>query len=61
MAQKTFINSQGKVIARGDITQSFIDLIFNDGTRYYSTQSDRYSTLNFIKSLDIVKVINNND
>ena len=53
---KIFVNSQNKVVARGEITELFIDLILNDGSRYYSTQSDNYTTLNLIRSLDIVKV-----
>lgn len=55
MKQQTFIDSSGKVIARGRITEIAIDLVLNDGTRFYSTKSDNY-TLDFIKKLDIVKV-----
>ena len=59
MAQ-TFVNADNKVVARGTISLAFVDLILNDGSRFYSSQSDNYTTLNFIRSLDIVKV-NNND
>lgn len=58
MAQ-TFVNQNNKVVARGTISLAFVDLILNDGSRFYSTQSDDYSTLNFIRSLDIAKA--NND
>jgi|TARA_R110000868_G_scaffold194209_2_gene439579 hypothetical protein len=55
MKQQTFVDRNGKVIARGRITEIAIDLLLNDGTRFYSTKSDNY-TLDFIKKLDIVKV-----
>jgi hypothetical protein len=55
MKQQTFINAQGNIVARGRITEIAIDLLLNDGTRFYSTKSDNY-TLDFIKKLDIVKV-----
>lgn len=57
MAQ-TFINAQGEIVATGTITQAFVDLLLKDGTRFYSTQSDNYSTLNFIRSLKIARVNN---
>jgi hypothetical protein len=56
MKQQTFVDRNGKVIARGRITEIAIDLLLNDGTRFYSTKSDNY-TLDFIKKLDIVKVV----
>ena len=34
-----FANESGEIIAKGRITSTFIDLIWNDGTRYYSTIS----------------------
>jgi hypothetical protein len=34
---QVFIDKDGKIIARGRITPSSIDLLLNDGTRYYST------------------------
>jgi hypothetical protein len=55
MKQQTFINAKGNIVARGRITEIAIDLLLNDGTRFYSTKSDNY-TLDFIKQLDIVKV-----
>ena len=55
MNQQTFVNANGKIVARGRITEIAIDLLLNDGTRFYSTKSDNY-TLDFIKKLDIVKV-----
>lgn len=41
MKDKTqyFVNETGEIIAKGRITSTFIDLIWNDGTRYYSTFS----------------------
>jgi hypothetical protein len=56
MKQQTFINSNGNIVARGRITEIAIDLLLNDGTRFYSTKSDNY-TFDFIKNLDIVKVV----
>jgi hypothetical protein len=56
MKPQTFVDRNGKVIARGRITEIAIDLLLNDGTRFYSTKSDNY-TLDFIKKLDIVKVV----
>lgn len=47
-----FVDSNNAVIAKGRITTTFIDLIFNDGTRYYSTFS-----VDLLKSLDIAKVL----
>ena len=55
MKQQTFIDANGKVIARGRITEIAIDLFLNDGTRFYSTKSDNY-TFDFIKNLNIAKV-----
>jgi hypothetical protein len=55
MKQQTFIDAKGNIVARGRITEIAIDLLLNDGTRFYSTKSDNY-TLDFIKKLDIVKV-----
>jgi hypothetical protein len=55
MKQQTFIDKNGNIVARGRITEIAIDLLLNDGTRFYSTKSDNY-TLDFIKKLDIVKV-----
>lgn len=57
MAQ-TFINAQGEIVATGTISQLFVDLLLKDGTRFYSTQSDDYSTFNFIRSLEIVRINN---
>jgi hypothetical protein len=56
MKQQTFIDAKGNIVARGRITEIAIDLLLNDGTRFYSTKSDNY-TLDFIKQLDIVKVV----
>ena len=47
----TFVNDKNEIVATGRITESFIDLILNDGTRYYST-----FTLDALKKLDIKKV-----
>ena len=55
MKQQTFVDAKGNIVARGRITEIAIDLLLNDGTRFYSTKSDNY-TLDFIKKLDIVKV-----
>jgi hypothetical protein len=55
MKQQTFIDAKGNIVARGRITEIAIDLLLNDGTRFYSTKSDNYA-LDFIKKLDIVKV-----
>lgn len=55
MKQQTFIDAKGNIVARGRITEIAIDLLLNDGTRFYSTKSDNY-TFDFIKSLHIVKV-----
>jgi hypothetical protein len=55
MKQQTFIDAKGNIVARGRITEIAIDLLLNDGTRFYSTKSDNY-TFDFIKKLDIVKV-----
>jgi hypothetical protein len=55
MKHQTFIDAKGNIVARGRITEIAIDLLLNDGTRFYSTKSDNY-TLDFIKQLDIVKV-----
>jgi len=55
MKQQSFIDAKGNIVARGRITEIAIDLLLNDGTRFYSTKSDNY-TLDFIKKLDIVKV-----
>jgi hypothetical protein len=56
MKQQTFIDAKGNIVARGRITEIAIDLLLNDGTRFYSTKSDNY-TFDFIKKLDIVKVV----
>lgn len=56
MKQQTFVNANGKIVARGRITEIAIDLLLNDGTRFYSTKSDNY-TFDFIKKLDIVKAV----
>lgn len=47
-AVQTFVNSDNEIVATGRITLSSIDLVFNDGTRYYSSFS-----YNAIKDLDI--------
>jgi hypothetical protein len=47
-ALQTFVDSNNQVIATGRITPSYIDLLFSDGTRYYST-----FTLDAIKDLEI--------
>jgi hypothetical protein len=52
----TFVNQDNEVIARGTIKPQLIDLVFNDGTRYFSTKSDGYS-LDFLKNLQIAKVV----
>jgi hypothetical protein len=43
MKQQTFIDAKGNIVARGRITEIAIDLLLNDGTRFYSTQSDNYN------------------
>jgi hypothetical protein len=45
---QTFVDSNNEVVATGRITPSYIDLLFADGTRYYSTFS-----FDAIKDLDI--------
>ena len=52
----TFVNQENEVIARGTIKPQLIDIVFNDGTRYFSTKSDGY-TLDFLKNLHIAKVV----
>lgn len=52
----TFVNQDNDVIARGTIKPQLIDIVFNDGTRYFSTKSDGYS-LDFLKNLKIAKVV----
>jgi hypothetical protein len=47
MKQQTFTTKEGKVIARGRLTELTTDLLLNNGTRFYSTQSDNYK-LNII-------------
>jgi hypothetical protein len=56
MKQQTFIDANGNIVARGRITEIAIDLLLNDGTRYFSTRSDNYS-LDFLKNLQIAKVV----
>ena len=48
---QTFVNDQNEIVATGRITPSYIDLLFADGTRYYSTFS-----LDAIKDLNIKAV-----
>lgn len=50
--KNTFINENGEIVAKGEITLNTIDLIFNDGTRYYSTST---VTLELLKSIGIFK------
>lgn len=52
----TFVNSKNEIVARGTIKEQLIDLVFSDGTRFFSTKSDNY-TLDVLKNLDIAKVI----
>ena len=54
MKLQTFANDQGEIVATGRITPSFIDIVLKDGTRYYST-----FTIDFMKNLNIAKVVNN--
>jgi len=54
MKPQTYANDKGEIVATGRITPTYIDLILNDGTRYYSTFS-----IDFIKKLNISKVENN--
>ena len=51
---QAFLNSANEVIATGRITPTFIDLVLNDGTRLYRTQSIDF---NFISALDIAKAV----
>lgn len=53
MKDQTFVNDRGEIVATGRITPSYIDLILNDGSRYYST-----FTLDLFKDLDIKAVKN---
>jgi len=53
---RTFVNSKNEIVARGTIKEQLIDLVFSDGTRFFSTKSDNY-TLDVLKNLDIAKVI----
>lgn len=52
----TFIDSKNNIVARGTIKEQLIDLVFADGTRFFSTKSDNY-TLDVLKNLDIAKVV----
>jgi hypothetical protein len=52
----TYVSQDNQVIARGTIKPQLIDIVFNDGTRYFSTKSDGY-TLDFLKNLQIAKVV----
>ena len=56
MKEKTFVDKNGKVIAKGVITELLIDLVLNDGSRFYSTRSDNY-TIDALKQLKIEKAI----
>ena len=56
MKEKTFVDKNGKVIAKGVITELLIDLVLNDGSRFYSTRSDNYS-IDALKQLKIEKAI----
>lgn len=38
-----FVDRNNKVIARGRLTELTTDLLLNNGTRFYSTQSDNYN------------------
>jgi len=51
-----FVDSKNNIVARGTIKEQLIDLVFSDGTRFFSTKSDNYS-LDVLKNLDIAKVI----
>ena len=51
-----FVDSKNNIVARGTIKEQLIDLVFSDGTRFFSTKSDNY-TLDILKNLDIAKVI----
>jgi hypothetical protein len=53
---RTFVNSKNEIVARGTIKEQLIDLVFSDGTRFFSTKSDNY-TLDVLKNLDIAKVV----
>jgi hypothetical protein len=55
MRNKTFLDSNNNIVARGTIDEQRIDLIFNDGTRYFATKSDNYN-LDILRNLQIVKV-----
>ena len=52
----TFVDANNKVIARGIIKEQLIDLVLNDGTRLFCTQSDGYA-LDALRNLQIVKVV----
>jgi hypothetical protein len=56
MKAQTFLNSHGTVVATGTIKEQFIDLVFSDGTRFFSTKSDNY-TLDVLRNLDIAKIV----
>ena len=51
-----FIDSKNNIVARGTIKEQLIDLVFSDGTRFFSTKSDNY-TLDVLKNLNIAKVV----
>lgn len=53
---RTFVNSQGEVVAHGTFSQFVIDLVLADGTRLYSTSSPEYA-LSIVKKLDIAIVV----
>jgi hypothetical protein len=51
-----FVDSKNNIVARGTIKEQLIDLVFSDGTRFFSTKSDNY-TLDVLKNLDIAKIV----
>ena len=54
--QRVFIDTEGKIVAKGTISPQLIDLLLTDGTRFFSTRSEGFE-INFIKSLNIAKIV----
>jgi hypothetical protein len=53
---RVFIDTEGKIVAKGTISPQLIDLLLADGTRFFSTRSEGFE-INFIKSLNISKIV----
>ena len=40
--QRVFIDTEGKIVAKGTISPQLIDLLLADGTRFFSTRSEGF-------------------